>query len=102
MLNAFRNSTLNCAAHAAAERHLLDDRDVPQVEERAADAVDARREVAQVVGQADALVGALLDRIVHAVGLHRGVVEVEAADVEHRHVAVVGVLRLQRVGSPLK
>ena len=48
-------------------------------------AVDARREVADVAREPDARVGALLDRVVHAVGLHRGVVEVEAADVEHRH-----------------
>ena len=43
------------------------------------------------------VIGALLDRVVDAVGLHRGVVEVEAADVEHRDLAVVRVRRLQRV-----
>src|SRR5690349_9289343 len=74
-------------AHPSAQRHLLDDRDVPQLEERAAEALHPRREVAQVVDQADALIGALLYRVVHAVGLHRGVVEVEPADIEHRHVA---------------
>src|SRR4029079_5549469 len=47
-------------AHPSAQRHLLDDRDVPQFQERAAQAVHARREVAQVVDQADARVGALL------------------------------------------
>ena len=36
------------------------------------------------------------DRIVHAVGLHRGVVEVEAADVEHRLVGIARIVALQR------
>ena len=53
------------------------------------------REVAHVVRQADPRVGALLDRIVHAVGLDCGVVEVEAADVEHRDVGVVRVVAFE-------
>src|SRR5258708_35056989 len=83
-------------APASADGHLLDDRDVPQVEERAPDAVDPGREVAHVVREANPCVGALLDGIVHAVGLYQGVVEIEPADVEYRDVAVVRVLRLQR------
>ena len=94
-LKALSSSIWNCAADAVAQADLLDDRDVPQVQLRAAQAVGLRREVAHVVRQPDARVGALLDRIVHAVGLNRGVVEVEAADVEHRVVGVARVVGLQ-------
>ena len=95
-LNAFRNSTLNCARTPSVDRHLLHDRDVPQVQPLAAQARYPRREVPDVVRQPDARVGALLRRIVDAVGLDRGVVEVEAADVEHRLVGIARVVALQR------
>src|SRR5262249_35325918 len=42
-------------AHPAAQRQLLHDRDIPEVQPLTAQPFDARRKVAEVVGEADAL-----------------------------------------------
>src|SRR5262249_43664236 len=84
-------------AHASAGAHLLHQRDVPQVVEPwTAQPLDPRREIADVVRQLNARVVALLGGIVHAVGLHGRVVEVEAVDVPDRLTGIAGVVGAQR------
>src|SRR4029453_10100623 len=65
--------------NAPLQRYLLDDRHIPQVEERTPQTVDTGREVADVACQTDAGIGPLLQRIVPAVFLPPGVGEKKAA-----------------------
>src|SRR5918999_735893 len=62
-----------------------------------AQARHARWEVANVVGEADALIGALQACVHLSVGLHRRIIEIEAADVEHGLAGVAGIIGLEAV-----
>src|SRR6476659_7706528 len=96
MVERVQELHIELSAHPSVDRHLLHDRDVPQVQALTAEARYPRGEVPDVVRQPDARVGALLRRIVDSVSLDRGVVEVEAADVEHRLVGIARIVALQR------
>ncbi len=64
--------------HVPRQLEVLVDADVEQVQVVGAHVRQRRREVADVVAELNARVRALLRRVVHAVGLHGRVVEVEA------------------------
>src|SRR5262249_38516776 len=79
--------------HFMRQPEVLVEPHVEQVQIVAADVRQRRGEIAHVVVEVDARVGALFHGIVHAVGLHRCVVEVEAlrvpaGDVEARDATV--------------
>ena len=88
-------------ADVAGEAHLLDQRDVPRLEHRTPNSIDARREVPDVAPEPDPLIVALFGEIVDPVGLHRRVVEVEPAGIEHGHIRVVRVVHFQIRGIPV-
>src|SRR3954467_250277 len=96
LIERVQDLDIELRAHVGSDPDLLDERNVPRLEDRATNAVDTRGEVADVARQPDSLIVSLFGEVVHAVGLNRGIVEVEAAGVEYRHVRVVRVMDLER------
>src|SRR4051812_1481960 len=101
LIECVEDLDIELRAHVGSDPDLLDERNVPRLEDRATNAVDTRGEVADVARQPDSLIVSLFGEAVHAVGLNRGIVEVEAAGVEYRHVRVVRVMDLERWRVPV-